>query len=214
MRASRSARNRRRHTSNAHVCDSSRLGASRRPPYCCCNCFSQLMIASNSETTRWSRGARSDGDCLIRFICLTDVLKHVECHSFLFTQRLPIAESLAAYAVHIVRATRPVEPSASGFVMKYVTFGGRGFLRRRHQAPYERDGEVTPKKLQYKAAGAPRVPAGVVNDPPGSFAARRSDRAIGAQIARELLPVTGLTRMCRKANEGAQQRRVMSHRHP
>jgi MoxR-like ATPase len=37
---------------------------------------------------------------------------------------VPIAESVARYAVEFVRATRPVEPSAPDFVKKYVNFGG------------------------------------------------------------------------------------------
>src|ERR1051326_692925 len=36
---------------------------------------------------------------------------------------VPIAESVAKYAVDIVRATRPVEASAPDFVKKYVNFG-------------------------------------------------------------------------------------------
>jgi MoxR-like ATPase len=36
---------------------------------------------------------------------------------------VPIAESVAKYAVDLVRATRPVEPSAPDFVKKYVNFG-------------------------------------------------------------------------------------------
>ncbi len=36
---------------------------------------------------------------------------------------VPIAESVAKYAVEFVRATRPVEPTAPDFVKKYVNFG-------------------------------------------------------------------------------------------
>jgi MoxR-like ATPase len=36
---------------------------------------------------------------------------------------VPIAESVARYAVEFVRATRPVEPTAPDFVKKYVNFG-------------------------------------------------------------------------------------------
>jgi len=36
---------------------------------------------------------------------------------------VPIAESVAKYAVDLVRSTRPVEPSAPDFVKKYVNFG-------------------------------------------------------------------------------------------
>src|SRR5205823_1960508 len=36
---------------------------------------------------------------------------------------VPIAESVARYTVDLVRATRPVEPSAPDFVKKYVNFG-------------------------------------------------------------------------------------------
>ncbi len=36
---------------------------------------------------------------------------------------VPIAESVARHAIELVRATRPVEPSAPEFVRKYVNFG-------------------------------------------------------------------------------------------
>jgi MoxR-like ATPase len=36
---------------------------------------------------------------------------------------VPIAESVAKYAVEFIRATRPVEPTAPDFVKKYVNFG-------------------------------------------------------------------------------------------
>ncbi|MGA3205554.1 MAG: AAA family ATPase, partial [Bryobacteraceae bacterium] len=36
---------------------------------------------------------------------------------------VPIADSVARYAVNLVRATRPTDPSAPEFVKKYVNFG-------------------------------------------------------------------------------------------
>jgi MoxR-like ATPase len=39
------------------------------------------------------------------------------------TRMVPIAESVARYAVDLVRMTRPTDPSAPDFVKKYVNFG-------------------------------------------------------------------------------------------
>ena len=36
---------------------------------------------------------------------------------------VPIADSVARYAVNLVRGTRPTDPSAPDFVKKYVNFG-------------------------------------------------------------------------------------------
>ena len=36
---------------------------------------------------------------------------------------VPIADSVARYAVESVRATRPTDPTAPDFVKKYVNFG-------------------------------------------------------------------------------------------
>ena len=37
---------------------------------------------------------------------------------------VPIADTIARYAVDLVRATRPTDPTAPDFVKKYVNFGG------------------------------------------------------------------------------------------
>src|ERR1017187_16185 len=37
---------------------------------------------------------------------------------------VPIAESVARYAIDIIRATRPSDPTAPDFIKKYVNFGG------------------------------------------------------------------------------------------
>jgi len=64
---------------------------------------------------------------------------------------VPIAESVAKYAVEFVRATRPVEPTAPDFVKKYVNFGAsvratqflvlaakaRALMRGRYHVAYE-----------------------------------------------------------------------------
>src|SRR5205085_11833636 len=64
---------------------------------------------------------------------------------------VPIAESVAKYAVDIVRATRPVEASAPDFVKKYVNFGAsvraaqflvlaakaRALMRSRYHVSYD-----------------------------------------------------------------------------
>ena len=39
------------------------------------------------------------------------------------TRMVPVAESIARYAVDLVRATRPTDPTASDYVKKYVNFG-------------------------------------------------------------------------------------------
>jgi MoxR-like ATPase len=64
---------------------------------------------------------------------------------------VPIAESVARYAVELVRATRPVEASAPDFVKKYVNFGAsvraaqflvlaakaRALMRSRYHVSYD-----------------------------------------------------------------------------
>ncbi len=64
---------------------------------------------------------------------------------------VPIATSVARYAVELVRATRPVEPEAPDFIRKYVNYGAsvrgaqflvlaakaRALMRRRYHVTYE-----------------------------------------------------------------------------
>ena len=64
---------------------------------------------------------------------------------------VPIADSVAGYAVDLVRATRPTDPSAPDFVKKYVNFGAsvraaqflvlaakaRALMKRRYHVAYE-----------------------------------------------------------------------------
>jgi len=64
---------------------------------------------------------------------------------------VPIADSVARYAVDLVRATRPSDPSAPDFVRKYVNYGSsvrgaqflvlaakaRALMRRRYHVTYE-----------------------------------------------------------------------------
>jgi MoxR-like ATPase len=64
---------------------------------------------------------------------------------------VPIADSIARYAVDLVRATRATDPSAPDFVKKYVNFGGsvraaqflvlsakaRALMKRRYHVTYE-----------------------------------------------------------------------------
>ncbi len=64
---------------------------------------------------------------------------------------VPVAESVARYAVDLVRATRPSDPGAPDFVRKYVNFGGsvraaqflvlaakaRALMRRRYHVAYD-----------------------------------------------------------------------------
>jgi MoxR-like ATPase len=64
---------------------------------------------------------------------------------------VPIAESVARYAIDIIRATRPSDPTAPDFIKKYVSFGGsvraaqflvlaaksRALMRHRYHVTYE-----------------------------------------------------------------------------
>jgi MoxR-like ATPase len=64
---------------------------------------------------------------------------------------VPIAESVARYAIDIVRATRPSDPTAPDFIKKFVSFGGsvraaqflvlaaksRALMRHRYHVTYE-----------------------------------------------------------------------------
>ncbi len=64
---------------------------------------------------------------------------------------VPIADSVARYAVDLMRATRPADPSAPDFIKKYVNFGvsvraaqfmvlsakARALMRRRYHVSYE-----------------------------------------------------------------------------
>src|SRR5689334_23696028 len=64
---------------------------------------------------------------------------------------VPIADSVARYAIDLVRATRPTDPTAPDFIKKYVNFGAsvrgaqflvlaakaRALVRRRYHVTYE-----------------------------------------------------------------------------
>jgi MoxR-like ATPase len=64
---------------------------------------------------------------------------------------VPIADSVARYAVNLVRATRPTDPSAPDFVKKYINFGAsvraaqflvlaskaRALVHKRYHVTYE-----------------------------------------------------------------------------
>ncbi|MEQ1946275.1 MAG: MoxR family ATPase [Bryobacteraceae bacterium] len=64
---------------------------------------------------------------------------------------VPIADSVAQYAVHLVRATRPSDPNTPDFIKKYVNFGAsvraaqflvlsakaRALMNRRYHVAYE-----------------------------------------------------------------------------
>jgi MoxR-like ATPase len=64
---------------------------------------------------------------------------------------VPIADSVARYAVDLMRATRPSDPSAPDFIKKYVNFGAsvraaqfivlsskaRALIQRRYHVTYE-----------------------------------------------------------------------------
>ncbi len=76
---------------------------------------------------------------------------------------VPIADSVARYAVNLVRATRATDPSAPDFVKKYVNFGAsvraaqflvlaakaRALMKRRYHVTYE---DVTRADAAHPAA--------------------------------------------------------------
>ncbi len=77
---------------------------------------------------------------------------------------VPIAESVARHAVDLVRATRPVEPSAPDFVKKYVNFGAsvraaqflvlaakaRALMRGRYHVSFEDIRALVPPILRHR----------------------------------------------------------------
>ena len=77
---------------------------------------------------------------------------------------VPIADSVARYAVELVRATRPTDPSAPDFVKKYINFGAsvramqfivlaskaRALMRRRYHVTYEDIATLAPAVLRHR----------------------------------------------------------------
>ncbi len=77
---------------------------------------------------------------------------------------VPIADSVARYAVDIVRATRPTDTSAPDFVKKYVNFGAsvraaqflvlaskaRALMKRRYHVAYEDIAALTAPVLRHR----------------------------------------------------------------
>jgi MoxR-like ATPase len=77
---------------------------------------------------------------------------------------VPIADSVARYAVDLVRATRPSDPSAPDFVRKYVNYGSsvrgaqflvlaakaRALMRRRYHVTYEDIRALTTPVLRHR----------------------------------------------------------------
>jgi MoxR-like ATPase len=77
---------------------------------------------------------------------------------------VPIADSVARYAVDLVRATRPTDPSAPDFVKKYINFGGsvrgaqflvlaakaRALVRKRYHVSYEDITALAPAILRHR----------------------------------------------------------------
>jgi MoxR-like ATPase len=80
---------------------------------------------------------------------VTNAQEILEFHQLV--RMVPIAESVARYAVDLIRATRPSDPSAPDFVKKYVNFGAsvraaqfivlaskaRALMKRRYHVTYE-----------------------------------------------------------------------------
>ena len=80
---------------------------------------------------------------------VTNVAELLQFHELV--RMVPIADSVARYAVDLIRATRPSDPSAPDFVKKYVNFGAsvraaqfivlaakaRALMKRRYHVTYE-----------------------------------------------------------------------------
>jgi MoxR-like ATPase len=77
---------------------------------------------------------------------------------------VPIADSIARYAVDLVRASRPTDPSAPDFVKKYVNFGAsvraaqflvlaakaRALMKRRYHVTYDDITSLMPPILRHR----------------------------------------------------------------
>ncbi len=77
---------------------------------------------------------------------------------------VPIADSVGRYAVDLVRATRPTDPTAPDFVKKYVSFGAsvramqfivlsakaRALMRRRYHVTYDDIAALAPAVLRHR----------------------------------------------------------------
>jgi MoxR-like ATPase len=97
----------------------------------------------------------------VKVLDLTTTTKHAQVDAVTTAEEIidfqevvrmvPIADSIARYAVDLVRATRATDPSAPDFVKKYVNFGGsvraaqflvlsakaRALMKRRYHVTYE-----------------------------------------------------------------------------
>ncbi len=97
----------------------------------------------------------------VKVLDLTTTTKHAQVEAVTTAEEIidfqevvrmvPIADSIARYAVDLVRATRATDPSAPDFVKKYVNFGGsvraaqflvlsakaRALMKRRYHVTYE-----------------------------------------------------------------------------
>jgi MoxR-like ATPase len=77
---------------------------------------------------------------------------------------VPIADSIARYAVDLVRGTRPTDSSAPDFIRKYVNFGAsvraaqflvlaakaRALMKRRYHVTYEDVTTLMPPILRHR----------------------------------------------------------------
>jgi MoxR-like ATPase len=80
---------------------------------------------------------------------VTNASEILEFHELV--RMVPIAETVARYAIELVRATRPTDPTAPDFIKKYVNFGAsvraaqfvvlaakaRALMKRRYHVNYE-----------------------------------------------------------------------------
>ncbi len=86
---------------------------------------------------------------LARVVAVTNAEEIIDFQQVV--RMVPIADSVARYAVNLVRATRPTDPSAPDFVKKYVNFGAsvraaqflvlsakaRALVHKRYHVTYE-----------------------------------------------------------------------------
>ncbi len=79
-------------------------------------------------------------------------------------RRVPVADAVARYAVHLVRATRPASPTAPDFIKQYVTYGAsvraaqylvlggkaRALMQGRYHVSFEDVAALAPPVLRHR----------------------------------------------------------------
>jgi MoxR-like ATPase len=103
-----------------------------------------LSVEEEMQVLEYTTTTRTDQPDAV-----TNVAELLQFHELV--RMVPIADSVARYAVDLIRATRPTDPSAPDFVKKYVNFGAsvraaqfivlaskaRALMKRRYHVTYE-----------------------------------------------------------------------------